>query len=178
MPRACCPISITNPNGQWAYVSPELTGGRALGGRCSSSSKNVDLTPCCEIQMQNGMGPDRPCIAVCCNGLSKQSKSCKTHEGILEIDKLGMTMMQRSNSGSSETRDRRFRSHFGVTPEICGHIWDALLDLPKAAEKMHLLWGLMFLMLYGTESVNASMAGGVDESTFRNWSWFFVEAIS
>ena len=77
-----------------------------------------------------------------------------------EFEKLGMAMMQRSSSGSSETRARRFRSHFGFTPEICGHIWDALLDLPKATVEMHLLWGLMFWMLYGTESVNASMAGG------------------
>ena len=52
-------------------------------------------------------------------------------------------------------------------PEICGHIWDALLDLPKAAEKMHLLWGLMFWMLYGTESVNASMAGGLMNQPFE-----------
>ena len=42
------------------------------------------------IQMQNDtscMGPDRLCIAVCRNGLCKQSKYCKTHEGILFISR-------------------------------------------------------------------------------------------
>ena len=33
-------------------------------------------------------------------------------------------------------------------------------------------------MRYATGSVNASMAGGVDEKTFRLWFWQFVDDIS
>ena len=65
-------------------------------------------------------------------------------------------------------------------PEFCAHIWE-LMDpssLPNGAEKKHLLYALIFLMIYGTESLHASMAGGVDEATFRNWSWFFVNELS
>ena len=97
-----------------------------------------------------------------------------------EFEQIGMTMMKRRTGGSAQTRNRRFRSHFGVTPEICAHVW-GLLDpttLPEHTEKKHLLWGLMFLMLYETESVNCTMAGGVDEKTFRHWSWFLVDEVS
>jgi hypothetical protein len=97
-----------------------------------------------------------------------------------EFEELGMAMMNRKSGGSLQTRDRRFRSHFGVTPDICAHVWD-LLDhtmLPREAEKKHLLWALMFLMLYKTESVHCTLAGGVDEKTFRSWSFFFVNEVS
>lgn len=98
-----------------------------------------------------------------------------------EFLQLGLAMMQRSSSGSSLISDRRFRSHFGVTPDICAHVWDQLLDpttLPAGASKKHLLWGLMFLMMYAKEAGNSSMAGGVDESTFRRWAWIFVYEVS
>jgi hypothetical protein len=99
-----------------------------------------------------------------------------------EFEQLGMAMMQRGNGGrsSQQTRDRQFRSHFGATPEICTRVWE-LLDattLPRDAEKKHLLWALMFLMLYKTESVHCSLAGGVDEKTFRSWSFFFINEVS
>jgi len=79
-----------------------------------------------------------------------------------EFEQLGMAIMQRRTGGSEQTRNRRFRSHFGVTPEICAHVW-GLLDpttLPEHTEKKHLLWSLMFLMLYETESINCTMVGG------------------
>jgi hypothetical protein len=54
---------------------------------------------------------------------------------------------------------------------------DPLLSISQHAKPVHLLWGLMLLKLYDNESVNCSTAG-VDETTFRKWSWVFVEAIS
>jgi hypothetical protein len=99
-----------------------------------------------------------------------------------EFLQLGLAMMQRSNSsGSSLICARRFRSHFGIPPAICAYVWDELLDpatLPAGASKKHLLWGLMFLMMYAKEAGNSSMAGGVDESTFRHWAWLFVYEVS
>ena len=97
-----------------------------------------------------------------------------------EFEQLGMAIMQRRTGGSEQTRNRRFRSHFGVTPEICAHVW-GLLDpttLPEHTEKKHLLWSLMFLMLYETESINCTMVGGVDEKTFRSWSWLLIDEVS
>ena len=41
-----------------------------------------------------------------------------------------------------------------------------------------MLWGLMFLKIYASEGVLATLAGGVDEKTFRKWAWRFVDAIA
>ena len=46
------------------------------------------------------------------------------------------------------------------------------------AKPVHLLWALMFMKLYCSESVLAALAGGVHEQTFRKWSWYFVEEIA
>ena len=108
----------------------------------------------------------------------RQEEGSSAEKEFLEV---GMEMMQRRSGGSAQTSERRFRSHFGVSPKVCAHVWENLLDiaiLPTGAEQKHFLWGLMLMMLYVTESVNASMAGGVDESTFRQWAWLFVYEIS
>ena len=54
-----------------------------------------------------------------------------------EFEQLGMAMMHQKSGGSLQTRDRRFRSHFGVTPEICAHVWD-LLDPSMMSDEMYL----------------------------------------
>ena len=93
---------------------------------------------------------------------------------------IGNDLMNRSGDGSSDTFARRFKSHFGTRPEICADIWLRLdpPSLPAGAKIVHLLWALMLLKVYATESVNCSVVGGVDEQTWRYWSWFFVDAVS
>ena len=45
------------------------------------------------------------------------------------------------------------------------------LALPK-----HMIWGLLFLKQYNPEAISAGIAG-VNEKTFRKWSWFFIEEL-
>jgi hypothetical protein len=93
---------------------------------------------------------------------------------------LGNKMMKRHNKLASESEKRRFHATFGTGAEICSLLW-AKIDfstVPLGAKPKHLLWGLMFLKLYCSESVHCTIAGGVDETTFRKWSWIFVEAIA
>ena len=48
---------------------------------------------------------------------------------------------------------------------------------PGCLSMDHLLWGLMLLKLYNLETPNSSFAG-VDEKTFRKWSYFAIECIA
>jgi len=48
----------------------------------------------------------------------------------------------------------------------------------KGVVPEHLLWALMFMKVYGKESMHCTMAGAVDEKTFRKWVWIFVLEIS
>ena len=50
--------------------------------------------------------------------------------------------------------------------------------MPEGAHPAHLLLCLMFLKIYATETVLCTMAGGVEEKTFRKWSWMFVDELS
>ncbi|KAG9407624.1 hypothetical protein AC1031_002342 [Aphanomyces cochlioides] len=73
---------------------------------------------------------------------------------------------------------RRFYAMFGISAELCYAIWQALEDKrPPNSDVKHLLWRLMFLKVYGSESVHATIAG-TDEKTFRKWCWLYVALIS
>jgi hypothetical protein len=82
---------------------------------------------------------------------------------------------------ATRTEEDRFRAKFGTSPAICAALWHKLepeTTMLKGARPMHLLWALMLMKIYATEAVLSVIAGGVDESTFRKWSWEFVEAVS
>ena len=90
-------------------------------------------------------------------------------------------MMQHYENDASAIEVTRFRSMFGTSPEICSLLWeciDPLNTMTNGVQDVHLLWGLMFLKLYVSESVNCALARGVDEKTFRKCSWMFVYAMS
>jgi hypothetical protein len=40
----------------------------------------------------------------------------------------------------------------------------------------HLLWGLLFLKVYGTEDVLSDVVG-MKRNTFRKWAWKIVEVL-
>jgi hypothetical protein len=76
--------------------------------------------------------------------------------------------------------DQRFRSLFGVGPEVCGHIWHHLSNYswkPPRVRPKHLLWTLMFLKLYSTELVLSVMARA-SRKTFRKWVWLLLPLIA
>lgn len=81
------------------------------------------------------------------------------------------------------TNKGRFSSHYGVSPFIISEMWKVISTdhnsnpLPPAAKYAHLLWSLLFLKVYATENVLAGIVG-VDEKTFRKWSWLFVQRIA
>jgi hypothetical protein len=42
----------------------------------------------------------------------------------------------------------------------------------------HMLWGILFMKVYAKETALCSLAGGVDEKTFRKWVWPVIYLIS
>ena len=58
----------------------------------------------------------------------------------------------------------------------CGQNIDKL-DLPQGAKYFHLLWALLFITLYESEQVLSGMVGGVDEKTYRKWTWIMLASI-
>jgi hypothetical protein len=72
-------------------------------------------------------------------------------------------------------------SFLGTSFAICAELWNLinpLVIVSKDATPEHLLWGLLLMKLYSTERAHARLVGGVDEKTFRKWSWLFVHAIA
>jgi hypothetical protein len=72
-------------------------------------------------------------------------------------------------------------SYFGATATVVAEIWNRLvvqnlLDVDSNPRPRHLLWSLLWLRQYNTEKMNRLLAG-IDEKTYREWSWYFVELI-
>jgi hypothetical protein len=88
--------------------------------------------------------------------------------------------MRQERMTSLKADERRFRAMFGTSPFNCSRLWLKLdlTHLPNGARPKHLLWALMFLMLYNTEHILRTLAGGVDEKTYRKWTWLFIDCIS
>ena len=81
-------------------------------------------------------------------------------------------------AGSLTVGYRKFRSFFGTSPLVCAVTWDRLLLVrPNNSSPQHLLWTLMLLKNYSTESINAALTG-VSEKTFRQWSHIFVKLLA
>ena len=84
-------------------------------------------------------------------------------------------------TGSKVVRDRRIRAWTGCSLRVIAKVWYLLergRDLPELATKERLLWALYLMKSYPTEEVAAAACGAVDEGTFREWAWFFIEEIS
>ena len=89
----------------------------------------------------------------------------------------GNKIMNNSQRLGTKAAEQRFRSHFGTSPAICAILWQMIETVPGGKPK-HLLWGLMLLKLYCAERVLRTLAGGVDERTFRKWAWTYVYEVS
>jgi len=69
----------------------------------------------------------------------------------------------------SSSQRRKFREHFGCYPSVCCRLWNKLRpNISNGSRKIHMLFSLLFLKVYGTEGVLSSIAG-VTEKTFRKW---------
>ncbi|KAF0702403.1 hypothetical protein AaE_015956 [Aphanomyces astaci] len=80
------------------------------------------------------------------------------------------------HSSTSTTNARRFVALFGTTLYVTSVLWAKLEPHPRGGQPRHLLWALMFLKVYGTEHVHATIAA-VDEKTYRKWSWTYIKAL-
>lgn len=95
-----------------------------------------------------------------------------------EFFKLGNTYTKSSLTRSEKIALRRFKTFFGVSPNICSIVWKKLeADLPHGALPKHLLWCLSSLKQYETEHCRRSLFNA-DEKTIRKWTWIFVKLLS
>jgi len=96
-----------------------------------------------------------------------------------EFMSLGRRITHRADERCFSTELRRFRSFFGVSPSTCAFTWGKIraLGLAPRARPVHLLWALLFLTVYDTEEVIAGFLG-VDERTFREWSFELTKVVA
>lgn len=97
----------------------------------------------------------------------------------------GRSFMRRGGNHApwppSSAERRRFKSFFGVNPEIIALLWGILVDFSLVRDDDDidgLLYAMMFLKIYAVEVVLCALAGGIDEKKFRDASWHYVEAIA
>ena len=91
---------------------------------------------------------------------------------------LGHKITRHELDGSRKLGHRRFRGFFGTSPIVCLVAWDMLTALrPRKSTPNHLLWALILLKQYNTETVNAALVG-VNEKTFRKWSLIFINLLA
>jgi hypothetical protein len=108
---------------------------------------------------------------------------------IEQIRETGAAIMKREsyvkyNIGSKQVFNSRWTQFFGVEDVVCMKAWNMMRINPfddeevRQAEIKHMLWGLMWLKGYDTESRMLNHAGCKDEGTFRKWSKIFVQRLS
>jgi len=101
---------------------------------------------------------------------------------------MGQSLMNRASKqlGTMQrggTEDRRFRSSFGCSAEVCVAAWNLMVSfsfLPEGDTKAfeHYLWGLMFMKIYPeNETAMCTLLGGVDPKTMRKWVWGYIKAV-
>ena len=82
--------------------------------------------------------------------------------------KLGLSLFsEAAQSRSHATQNQHFKAVRGVHPTVCVIVWGELkwsMLVKDACKPKHLLWALIFLKTYTTES-SLAVAIGVDEKT-------------
>jgi hypothetical protein len=79
-----------------------------------------------------------------------------------------------------EASEQDFRALFGIGPDVCGHIWNHISRYGWKPPKMrpkYLLWALLFLKVYGTETA-LSVIAKTSRKTFRKWVWLLLPMIA
>ena len=104
---------------------------------------------------------------------------------------LGLELVWGSRNNQPPCRTERkakeeliFQSSFGVSCDVCSHVWEHLFLKGKLkgkqqqkAKPAHLLWCLMFFKAYDNEIFLSSVLG-TTEKTYRKWVWYIAIAIS
>lgn len=91
---------------------------------------------------------------------------------------IGNKISETKATQKPSTKARRFKSFFGVTPNVCAIVWRKIhSEAPIGFEPKHLLWGLNFLKQYTVEE-NRHSTLRADEKTIRKWTWISVKLLS
>jgi hypothetical protein len=98
-----------------------------------------------------------------------------------DFEPLGGEIMGRSTGRSASVFEARWINFFGVICVVVADVWNHLIakNEPelKSAAPVHLLWALLFLKQYPTESVFCKLVGVQDEGTVRYWSQLIVRHV-
>lgn len=98
-----------------------------------------------------------------------------------DFELLGGEIMGRSTGGSAAVFADRWITFFGVVCAVVADVWNRLVEKDdpelKSAAPFHILWALLFLKQYPTETVFCKLVGVLDEGTVRYWSQLFVRHI-
>ena len=96
----------------------------------------------------------------------------------IDFGVLGDDIFKRAHGLSHVVRIRRFSALFGATPIACNRAWKMIENyLPPGCLPKHLLWAMIFIKIYATEHVNATITES-DEKTFRKWVWIILNSSS
>jgi len=107
------------------------------------------------------------------------SKTMRISMKPTEFMSMGRRITHQADGRCFSTELRRFRAFFGVSPSTCTFLWAKIdtFNLAPRARPVHLLWALLFLTVYDTEAVIAGFLG-IDEQTYREWSFELVKVIA
>jgi hypothetical protein len=101
-----------------------------------------------------------------------------------DFEVIGFAIMHREhNCSSNKSQMHRFVSWFGAKPIYLSITWNKLAKsgwlehAGREANPEHLVWAFMWLNCYSTTEIHSAQAG-VDEKTFRDKVWFYVEGIA
>ena len=106
------------------------------------------------------------------------------YPSLTDFEALGQQLEGYTISTSNKIKRHRFVSFFGIDALIVSILWSMLVDAEDeimvrvdSVKPVYLLWALLFLKCYNTNTRNAAITG-VDEKTFRHWSWILIEAMA
>ena len=82
------------------------------------------------------------------------------------------------NRVRSDIAKRDFLSLFGITPTTCVDLWRRMMiPADSTVTPRHVLWGLLFLKVYASETVLCAIAK-TTKKTFRYWIWMVIPRIA
>ena len=102
--------------------------------------------------------------------------------GLASVRIHGLGIQTNGRYPSPNTLQRRFKSHFGITPRHVSAIWNLLLERNihcrhAFIQDVHLLWTLD--LLKGDDSEHRlSGRWGATEKNIRKWSTILIEELS
>jgi len=100
---------------------------------------------------------------------------------------LGRITGKYKHSRLAKVSMRRFKSHFGVTPDVVNDSWELVLEGDvirytnllgtTRPDPTHLLWALMLLKVHSTWDILADFLK-VDKNAVKKWSLLYLEAVA